>query len=286
VASASHIDYRSSIAANVTVTAVATPTLVGGAEVSRIGTAIALVGTSVGSAIALGPGYHDVGDAVFTVDHATDYVQPFTVTLGGGRSLTGDEEWRASIRKTKSGAVLATFESATLGGTGITIDGSNQPSIVFTPASFANIPAGSEGEYFYDLEMKKGSHFETYAVDTLTIRVGRTSTAWSVVRGDHYLQPFTVSLDQSRTLDGQERWFARFRTSPGATPSIEWSSAGGSIKVDPVTHYPSLVFTPDTVAAIVAGEDQAFVWDVRMSKDGKFESMGYAGSTIIGDLTR
>ena len=147
---------------------VAAPTIAGGTLI-RLGTPIPWTAVSVGTPILLGPGVSDLGDKQFEIVRGDDYKQPFTVTLDQSRTLNGSESWKFSVRRTKNDSDPVLIALSSPAANGIEIDGSFQPTVVFTPADFALIKKGSDLDYVYDLEMTKAGKFETYSVDILTI---------------------------------------------------------------------------------------------------------------------
>ena len=115
-----------------------------------------------------------MGAKAFTITRGDDFEQPFTITLDQSRSLTGTETWAFSVRDGKTGASVLIAKTSPV-TSGIRIEASGHatrafsPTVIFTPACFANIPKGGDKDYVYDLEMTKDGKFETYANDTLTI---------------------------------------------------------------------------------------------------------------------
>lgn len=110
--------------------------------------------------------------------------------------------------------------------------------------------------------------------------------AFSVVRGDHFKQPFTVTLDQSRTLDGTEDWRCSIRKDPTQDPVMTFAKSDGSIEIDG-SNNPILVFTPAKFANVpIETKDAVYLYDLEMNKGGKFETYAIDEVTIRMDLTR
>ncbi len=147
------------------------PKLAGGEKkVRRKGTVIQVDSRSVGDVIEVGPmvSNNEEGKG-FTVVRGDDFEQPFDPKLDQGRTLDGTETWRSTVRKTKAGSVLATFNSPV----GIEVDPTTfKPSIVFDALSLpeANFPISDQDEqYWIDLEMSKGGEFETAYINKVTV---------------------------------------------------------------------------------------------------------------------
>ena len=110
--------------------------------------------------------------------------------------------------------------------------------------------------------------------------------AFSVVRGDHFIQPFAPTLDQSRTLNGEETWRATVRLDPTSSPVMTFSTEDGTIDTDG-SFNPRLVFTPERFANVpVAARDVDYYYDLEMQKDGKFETYAIDNLTIRMDMSR
>lgn len=160
-----YIDWGGSLDAALSLDVRAAPTIAGGGVV-RTGAALAVSSVSIGTAIAVGPeASYTVGTKAFSITRGDDYQQPFTVTLDQSRTLNGSESWTFTVRETKSGPALLTLTSPT----GITVDGSFQPTVVFTPSDFSGFSTFEDTVYLFDLEMTKDGKYETLVVDELTI---------------------------------------------------------------------------------------------------------------------
>lgn len=266
-------------------------TVTGGGSAVRTGTPIAVTSRSVGDAIALGPGINAPKTKTFSVVRLDDFRQPFTVTLDQSRSLTGEESWRGSVRRSADSSLLMTFDSADGSGSIVVDGGTFQPSFVFTPDGYALVAASEDEEYLYDLEMSHdgNSRVETYSIDEVSIRTIERrpgAAAFTVVRGDDFIQPFLVTLDDSRTLDGSETWSAELRASATGSALMSFSVGAGTIDVDPVTFQPSMVFLRNNYGNIPIGKDTNYFYSLRMSKGGKVETSALDVTTIRTDLSR
>lgn len=109
---------------------------------------------------------------------------------------------------------------------------------------------------------------------------------FSVVRGDHFKQPFTVSLESPRVLDGSESWSFSIRKTKDTVLLLTLISPV-QIEVDG-SFQPSVVFLPETVAPLQTepGADEDFIYDLQMKKGGKVETYAIDNFTLIGDVTR
>lgn len=110
--------------------------------------------------------------------------------------------------------------------------------------------------------------------------------AFTIIRGDDFQQPFTVTLDQSRTLDGSETWKFTVRLNKTSAVLLTLTSSGGGITTDAVTFQPTVVFTPADFSGFTTYSDQTYVYDLEMTKDGKFETYAIDDLTITGDVSR
>ena len=113
--------------------------------------------------------------------------------------------------------------------------------------------------------------------------------AFSVVRGDNVSQPFKITLDNSRTLDGDETWALTARTNPTTPVLIELTTANGGITVGTVdgsANQPTAVFNDARFSSITRGDDDLpLKYDLQMTKDGNIETMLIDVLTVQMDLT-
>ncbi len=117
--------------------------------------------------------------------------------------------------------------------------------------------------------------------------------AFTVNRGDDFEQPFTITLDQSRSLDGTESWAFSVRDGKTGTTVLMalTSPVTSGIRIEASGHgtrpfQPTLIFTPAAFNLITAGDDATYDYDLEMTKDGKFETYAIDTLTIVGDVTR
>ena len=116
-----------------------------------------------------------------------------------------------------------------------------------------------------------------------------TDQDFTVVRGDDVQQPFTVTLDQSRTLDGSETWnFTIRKEKAGTSLATLTSTISTQISVGASTFQPTVIFGPSTlpVASFQPKEVDAEYWyDLQMTKDGLIETVAIGKITVISDIT-
>jgi len=108
------------------------------------------------------------------------------------------------------------------------------------------------------------------------------------VRGDDLDVPITVTLDQSRTLDGAETWKWQLRRDVTGHALIEKTSPTG-IEIDSGTKQPTLklaagdfptsTFPPSNV-------DQRFVHELQMTSNLKVETISRGTFTLKSDIVR
>ena len=113
--------------------------------------------------------------------------------------------------------------------------------------------------------------------------------SFSVVRGDNVKQPFKLTLDNSRSLAGDESWALTARVDPTTAVLISLTTANGGITVGTVggsANQPTAVFKDATFTAITrqAG-DLELKYDLQMTKDGNIETMVIDELTVQMDMT-
>lgn len=99
---------------------------------------------------------------------------------------------------------------------------------------------------------------------------------FEIQRGTDVKQPFTVTLDQGRTLDGNETWEWQCKKNKTDTSALITKTSGaGTITVDGSTFQPTAVFVPaDTPRNnFPASEEPTQYWHgLEMIKDTKLEA--------------
>jgi len=112
---------------------------------------------------------------------------------------------------------------------------------------------------------------------------------FTVVRGDDVLQPFTVTLDQSRVLDGTETWRFQIRTLKSDGTALVSLVSPTQILITAVTYQPVVVFLPSTLTLALFPpnrRDRGFSYDLEMTKDSKVETVSEGIVTVITDVSR
>ena len=113
---------------------------------------------------------------------------------------------------------------------------------------------------------------------------------FAVLTGEDVIQPFTVTLDAKRNLDGSETWRCQIRDKPSdAAFLVELTSAGGEIEVDGTTFYPRLVFTPALLSTsnfVPTDKPRDLPYDLEMTKDTKVETVAKGKVEVTTDITR
>lgn len=110
--------------------------------------------------------------------------------------------------------------------------------------------------------------------------------AFTVVRGDDYKQPFTITLDQARQLDGAETWKLTIRDGKGSSTALLVLTSPTGIEVDGTTFEPTAVFRPNDFSTFTVGEDADYDYDLEMTKTGKIETLAIDTITVRGDVSR
>lgn len=119
-----------------------------------------------------------------------------------------------------------------------------------------------------------------------------SSQDFSIVRGDDFLQPFTITLDQDRVLDGTETWtFSVRKDKDDASPKITLTKGGGQITIDAATKQPTVVFDSATPTLTEGNfpsnnEDVPYWYDLQMVKDAKVETVAIGRMIVVSDITR
>ena len=102
------------------------------------------------------------------------------------------------------------------------------------------------------------------------MKTGQTIT---YIRGDDLSIPVTVTLDNSRTLDGTETWSWTVKKDVRGSALLSKTSASSSeISVDGSTYQPTILVAPSDFSAYrSSATDQSYVHELQMVKDTKTE---------------
>ena len=96
------------------------------------------------------------------------------------------------------------------------------------------------------------------------------------VRGDDLQIPVTVTLDESRTLDGTETWKWELKREIGAPVSISKTSPSTGITVDGSSYQPTIVLTGadfPTSSFPTSISNQVYIHELQMTKSSKVETI-------------
>jgi hypothetical protein len=109
------------------------------------------------------------------------------------------------------------------------------------------------------------------------------------VRGDDLQIPVTVTLDESRTLDGTETWKWGLKRDVDTPSLISKTSPSSGITVDGSTYQPTIVlsgsdFPASTFEASVT--DQKFIHELQMVKSSKTETVLRGSFTVRSDVVK
>lgn len=106
------------------------------------------------------------------------------------------------------------------------------------------------------------------------------------VRGDDLQIPCTITLDQSRTLDGSEEWEWVVKKTVAGSALVTKTSPSG-ILINGTTKQPTIVLAagdflvakfPDTVPP------QQHIHELEMTKDSKVETVLRGQFTVLADV--
>ncbi len=116
-----------------------------------------------------------------------------------------------------------------------------------------------------------------------------TNRNFEIVRGTDVSQPWTVTLDQSRSLDGNETWSwtCRKNKGDGAGVLLTLTSAGGTITIDGGTKQPTLVFADSaTTEALFPSTNtpEGYQHQLVMTKSSLVEAVAEGVMTVIGSV--
>ena len=112
------------------------------------------------------------------------------------------------------------------------------------------------------------------------------------IRGDDLQIPATVTLDESRTLDGTETWKWELKRGVDTPSLISKTStisgiANGQITIDGSTSQPTIVLTGSdfpTSTFDSSVTDQRFIHELQMVKDSKTETVLRGVFTVRSDV--
>jgi len=106
------------------------------------------------------------------------------------------------------------------------------------------------------------------------------------IRGDDLQMPVTVTLDESRTLDGTETWKWVLRRGVDTPSLVSKSSPSSGITVDEATNQPTIVLAASDFPTSVfqaAVTDQIYLHEMQMVKSGKTETILRGSFTVRSD---
>jgi hypothetical protein len=112
---------------------------------------------------------------------------------------------------------------------------------------------------------------------------------FTVVRGDDIQQPFTVTLDQGRALDGTESWRFQMRALKSDASTLVSLTNPVQITINGSTYQPTVVFTSTTLSIAnfpASDKDRKYWYDLEMLKDSKTETVAEGRVTVITDVSR
>lgn len=107
------------------------------------------------------------------------------------------------------------------------------------------------------------------------------------IRGDDLQMPVTVTLDESRTLDGTETWKWELKRGVDTPSLISKTSPSSGITVDDATYQPTVVlagsdFPTSTFDSKVT--NQLFIHELQMVKSSKTETVLRGSFTVRSDV--
>lgn len=114
----------------------------------------------------------------------------------------------------------------------------------------------------------------------------KTGQSITHVRGDNLDVPVTVTLDQSRTLAGDETWKWVLRKDVRADALVtKISTDATEIEVDASTKQPTIKLEPSDFTSFRSSTtDQVFVHELQMTKDAKVETVMRGSFTLQTDI--
>ena len=108
------------------------------------------------------------------------------------------------------------------------------------------------------------------------------------IRGDDLKIPVTVTLDQSRTLDGAESWTWTLRRTV-QTVALATKTSPSGVTIDGSTSQPTIVLVPADFPISTFPEsitDQTYIHELQMVKDTKTETVMRGIFTLTSDVVR
>ena len=106
------------------------------------------------------------------------------------------------------------------------------------------------------------------------------------IRGDDLSIPVTVTLDQSRSLDGNETWKWVLKANAESHALVTKTSPTG-ITLDGSTHQPTIVLTPADFSSSQFPDsinDQVMLHELEMTKSCKVETILRGTFTLRTDI--
>ena len=109
------------------------------------------------------------------------------------------------------------------------------------------------------------------------------------IRGDSLEIPVTVSLDESRTLDGTESWKWQIKRDVESRVLVSKTSPSSGITVDGSTNQPTVVIDPADFPILEfpsSVTDQVYIHELQMTKSGKVETILRGRFTVQSDVVQ
>ena len=107
------------------------------------------------------------------------------------------------------------------------------------------------------------------------------------IRGDDLSIPVTVTLDNSRSLDGTEAWKWELKRDVESPAVLSKTSPSSGITIDGSTNQPSIVITPSDFTLLKFPSsitDQTYKHELQMTKDSKIETILRGKFTVRSDI--
>lgn len=106
------------------------------------------------------------------------------------------------------------------------------------------------------------------------------------IRGDDLSISVTVTLDESRALDGNETWKWALKTNAESHALVTKTSPTG-ITIDGSSHQPTIVLAPaDFPESNFPNSlnDKIYVHELEMTRGGKVETVSRGTFTLVSDI--